>query len=276
MNNYNKTTTDSKKNKSAAKKLSLLMIPGLIFGMLFGFLISVFEDSLFSLDAYALWEGFNKISFYATPVVYLVIFLTVVAVCLSLIKKARKIFEQWDGEDEETISRSEKLLSLSSSVNTVSVIVLYFVFGLWGCSLKFSITNSNEMWLVIVGAFLLLIIISIVSFALISSSVIELAKKINPEKKGDALDVKFQKEWIDSCDEAEKMNIYKAGFKAYNVANYVCTALWVLIALPGMTFDIGVLPLIIVTVIWLTLTLTYLITAYKLENKTKQKGKNNE
>ncbi|MGN0558086.1 MAG: DUF3169 family protein [Acutalibacteraceae bacterium] len=275
MNN-NKVTADRKKNKTAAKKLSLLMIPGLIIGMLLGFLISVFEDSLFSLDAYALWEGFNKISFYATPVVYLVIFLTVVAVCLSLIKKARKIFEQWDGEDEETISRSEKLLSLSSSVNTVSVIVLYFVFGLWGCSLKFVISKGDIMSLVICGAFLLLIIISIVSFALISRSVIELAKKINPEKKGDALDVKFQKEWIDSCDEAEKMNIYKAGFKAYNVANYVCTVLWVLIALPGMTFDIGVLPLIIVTTIWLTLTLTYLITGYKLENKTKQKGKNNE
>lgn len=275
MNN-NKTAPNSKKNKSAAKKLALIMIPSVLIGMLFGFLVSFFEDTLFSLDSYALWEGFNRISFYATPVVYLVIFLIVVFVCLCLKLKAKKIFEQWDGEDEETISRSEKLLSLSASVNTVSLIIMYFMFGLWGCSLKFSIANSNEMWLVIVGAFLLLILISIVSFALISRSLVELAKKINPEKKGDALDMKFQKQWIESCDEAEKMNIYKAGFNAYNVANYVCTALWVVIAFAGMAFDIGILPLIIVTAIWLTLTLTYLITAYRLENKTKQKGKNNE
>ena len=42
-------------------------------------------------------------------------------------------------------------------------------------------------------------------------------QKKDPMKHGDAADLRFQKEWIRSCDEVEKRVIYEASYKAYTV-----------------------------------------------------------
>ena len=48
-----------------------------------------------------------------------------------------------------------------------------------------------------------------------SRFIVELEKKLNPEKKGDVIETNFSKKWEDSCDEAQKMIIYEAGYRAY-------------------------------------------------------------
>ena len=40
-----------------------------------------------------------------------------------------------------------------------------------------------------------------------------------PEKKGNVFDVKFQKDWYESCDELEKLQIGNACYKTFKCIN---------------------------------------------------------
>ena len=85
----------------------------------------------------------------------------------------------------------------------------------------------------------------------IQQKCVDAAKQTNPEKKGSIYDMKFQKKWMDSCDEAEKLVIGKCAFKAYAATNMVCTVLAIVLALGALMFDIGFLPSFVVCLVWL-------------------------
>lgn len=44
---------------------------------------------------------------------------------------------------------------------------------------------------------------------------VRVIQKIYPDKKGDPTSLKFPKQWLESCDEAEKECIYQASYKGY-------------------------------------------------------------
>ena len=44
---------------------------------------------------------------------------------------------------------------------------------------------------------------------------IKLVQRIYPDKKGDPTSINFQEQWLASCDEAEKEEIYEASYKTY-------------------------------------------------------------
>ena len=77
------------------------------------------------------------------------------------------------------------------------------------------------------------------------------AKKTNPEKTVSVYDTKFQKKWMDSCDEAEKIMIGKCAFKAYSATNTVCYALAIVLAVCALVFETGFLPSLVVCLIWI-------------------------
>ena len=74
---------------------------------------------------------------------------------------------------------------------------------------------------------------------------------MNPEKTASVYDTKFQKKWMDSCDEAEKIMIGKCAFKAYAATNTVCTVLSIVLAVCALVFGIGFLPSLAVCLIWI-------------------------
>lgn len=264
--NENKNKT-KKKNSSAAAKLIKVLVPSILIGAVLGFLIGYYQEMVADVDMTAFWDSFNTASYYAMPAVYAVVFIAIIALCLHFISKAKKIIANWDGEDEDTIDKAEKSLSISLSIGSIGNLVTYFMFGLWAYFMSNAAIEWDAKTLVISLAFLLLFLVSLIVSVLIQRTAVELTKKVNPEKKGDLLDFKFAKEWENSCDEAEKLTIYKSGYLAYKVTNYVCIGLWLICVLGEMSFGFGITPLLFVTAIWLSLTLTYLITAYKLENK---------
>ena len=86
---------------------------------------------------------------------------------------------------------------------------------------------------------------------IIQQKCVDAAKKMNPEKTASVYDTKFQKKWMDSCDEAEKIMIGKCAFKAYSATNTVCSALAIVLAVCALVFEIGFLPSLVVCIIWI-------------------------
>lgn len=85
---------------------------------------------------------------------------------------------------------------------------------------------------------------------IIQQKCVDTAKQTNPEKKASVYDMRFQKKWMEDCDEAEKIMIGKCAFKAYSATNVVCTVLAIVLAVCALLFDIGFLPSLMVCLVW--------------------------
>ena len=103
---------------------------------------------------------------------------------------------------------------------------------------------------------------------LFQKQVVDLLKTINPEKHGSIFDFNFNKKWIASCDEAQQLLIYKAAYKAFRIGIYTCLALWLLLFLANMAFDVGLLPIACVSLIWLIITIAYYVESRHLQAGT--------
>ena len=113
-------------------------------------------------------------------------------------------------------------------------------------------------------------LIGIVSFfaimieaILFQQKCVDTTKQMNPEKKASVYDMRFQKKWIDDCDEAEKIMIGKCAFKAYAATNTVCSILSIVLAVCALVFGIGFLPSLVVCLIWIVNQSVYCKEALK-------------
>ena len=114
-------------------------------------------------------------------------------------------------------------------------------------------------------------ILCIFSSTLLQKKVINFEREINPILKGSIYDAKFSKKWIDSCDEALKLGIYKSAYKAYKSVNFTCILLWLFCIIGSTFWDFGIAPIAIVTIIWLVQSTTYYIETIRVSKSKNTK-----
>ena len=85
-----------------------------------------------------------------------------------------------------------------------------------------------------------------------------------PEKQADPTSLKFQKLWLESCDEAEKEMIYQSAYKSYIRVGQCVPVLLLVTMLGQLFFNTGVMAILVVAVIWLVATVTYVRSCVKL------------
>lgn len=164
--------------------------------------------------------------------------------------RAKKMFSAWDGEDEALADRIELMLSNAMLLSSL-ITPLQFLF------LSASVVYSHML---IVAAEMLFVV---VLTSMLNRRVIDLIRRMNPEKNGSFYDMKFHKKWIDSCDENEQKQIGSAAFTSYRVTSYTCLILFCVLLLGNVIFHIGLLPTFIVAVIFSVMVISYNIACRK-------------
>ncbi|MDO4312115.1 MAG: DUF3169 family protein [Eubacteriales bacterium] len=94
---------------------------------------------------------------------------------------------------------------------------------------------------------------------------IRTVQKAYPEKKGDPASRKFYQEWLNSCDEAEREMIYQSAYKSYIRINKCIPILLVVAMLGHLYFNTGLMAIIMVSVIWLIVMVSYLRSCVKMK-----------
>lgn len=158
--------------------------------------------------------------------------------------KAKKELKAWDGEDEEQIDKAETKLSAFVLISNIMLITEYILLPIWFHTMLILDFGKGKglFWTEIL---MLVTFFAVMIYTLVMQrAAVELEKKVNPEKKGELLDPKFQKDWEGSCDEAEMLISYKACYKGYKVGNNVCTTLWLVSIFLDMALKIGYLALL--------------------------------
>jgi len=259
--NSNRVKEIKKEDKKAFKSFIIIMIISGIVGGLIGGMSVYFKDNL----SENLPDFIMSILGAITPFASLVLSLLVIITSSIVYKKLTKELKIWNESDEEDmIDKIEEKLSILL-LSSVNLIMGFFFFGV-GFALPSDYLDLNvdivKRILFFVG-----FVLCVASSILIQKKFVNLEKEINPMLKGSVYDVKFSEKWIDSCDEAIKMNIYKSSYKAYKAVTNTCLILWFVCILGLNVWDFGLMPLFIVTIIWLVQTVAYCLESIKSSKK---------
>lgn len=254
------TTTEQikKEDKKAIGPFLLLMIVSALFGAFAGYGMTHLKNS---------FEGENLVdAFHQTQLTladYAAIPTFIVCVLLSICgfvfyAYCKSFYKKHNIEDEVNLEKLDSLLSINLFVVSLTYCISWVLFGTGFYCIAMRELNGLSIILCLGG-----FIISLVCTLILQQKIINFAKEIYPEKRGSVYDLHFQKKWMNSCDEAELYNAYKASYTSYQATNLCCIVMLVILTLLGMEFPIGILPLMCVCIIWAVQIISYTLASLK-------------
>lgn len=217
------------------KKFVLLLIAGLLVGAFSGML---FEN----IGLTALGEGIKIFLIKNVFIIVLSVMIISILISYGFYRKSKIVIEK-GLESEDPIPT--KYTNISLMVRDISIFIIFGLGSMWGMAMGVyspeSWINLREMVILIASLIVYIILISVIfqrNYALI--------QKIEPNRKTDTLDFKFNKKFIEESDEMKKSEYYEKGYKGYQaiiLANFI-----MLVILGGLSYhtDVGILaPLLI-------------------------------
>lgn len=251
-----------KTDKQIAIKFVVILIFACVIGFVGGFgcviLADKFDGNVFN--------SFKEIMKILMPIIFVGSNIVVHIFCFAKYTKGKKLADNWDGWNEEVIDKAEEALGVAIIPENILLVCNFFMYGATLYFADFTIEGGlGNLVVAVIG--IITFIIGLFFSTFLQKLVVEAEKKINPEKRGNVLDMEFTKEWMSSCDEAQKKLIHEAGFKAYQAASAVCMVMSVVSTMGLMTFGTGLFPLVCVSIIWIALVVSYSVACVKLEHK---------
>ena len=238
-------------NRKALPKYLLILFVAAIFGGVLGFAAGwVGHDNISEVIATAVAGGLTAIA----PWALLVTSVVSLALILWLYCGAKALYTGWDGEEDDVMDRVDEKLNWALLLAAAQLVLDMFFFAV-----AQSAHNMTALWSV------LFFLVSIFLLVFAQQKIVDLTRKMNPEKKGSVYDTKFKKKWFESCDEAEQKQIGQAAYKAFNVVSTACPIMWAALLLLSYAFDIDLLmPVFTVCLIWLLLQVSYCLECIRL------------
>ena len=243
--------TVKKDNRKALPKYLLILFVAAIFGGVMGFAAGwVGHDNLSEVIATAVADGLTA----AAPWALLGTSVVSLALILWLYRAAKALFTGWDGEDEAVMDRADEKLNWALLLTAAQMVLDMFFFAV-----AQSAHNMTALWSV------LFFLVSIFLLVFAQQKIVDLTRRMNPEKQGSVYDTKFKKKWFESCDEAEQKQIGQAAYKAFNVVSTACPILWLALLVLSYAFNFELLmPTFIVCFIWLLMQVSYCLECIRL------------
>lgn len=246
---------EKSENRKALPKFFVTMALSLLGGGVLGFVIGC--SRIFGLEAAALAEGLSAALSAVTPWGIPATSLLTLGCCFLLYRSAAKQYAAWGGGDEDETSESIDVL-LSWMLLLSALQLLFNLFFLAAFCVYY--LDGEVSALAHVGVFLLSC--GLVIFA--QQKAVDLERRMNPEKHGSVYDTKFQKKWLDSCDESERRQMGEASRRAYMVTTRLCLGLWLVLVILSMVFEMSLLPVFVLLLVWGTMQVTYTLECIRL------------
>ncbi len=246
----------SQENRKALPKFILILIVAMLVGYFSGYMLASnhIEELRFSLAE--LGDVFSQ---QVAPLFMIVTVLVEVISFIAIYPRVNKNIVSWDQEDEEVANQIETRLSILMWISN-TCLILSFLFLAASCSGLFHSDLEETKFIMIIISFFGIGGASV----FIQQKCVDATKRMNPEKEGSVYDVNFQKKWMETSDEAEKIMVGKCAFKAFRVTNIVCLVLIILSIFFTMFFDTGLLATLFCVLIWLINQSVYIFETIRI------------
>ncbi len=243
-------------NRRALPKFILIVILSCLLGLVTGFFAARLGVEGLADGLRAFGRGFSR---WAAPWLLAACAVIEPAACLPQYFAAKRELAAWDGEDEAVSDRVDRRLSIVMWANGTLLICALFLIAA-----AYSAGFDQGPFLFFLG--LAGFVATMAEAIVIQQKLVDLSKRLSPEKQGSVYDLKFQKKWMDSCDEAEKLLIGRCAYKAYSAVSMTCLILWMIFTLTALFLGTGFLPVLAVCVIWVVAQSVYCWWAVKLSS----------
>ncbi len=258
MNNANIINKDENmrniqsENKKAFGTLAVILFVAMIGGGIAGVLFVRFHDNLKSVLVHGVDNIMRVISPYAITVCSVIL----LGAALLILQHCKRELARHE-DDDAVLDRVEYRISYPLALASVCMIIDFFF-------LPASMIYAGKSYYPTLFA-LISFIVSVACIMWIQQKAVDMEKQMNPEKKGSVYEMKFAEKWEESCDEAQRLNIYKSAYVSYQVTTKAFVGVWLVVVFGSLFFDTGILPVAVVTILWLIQTLSYCFAAMKLE-----------
>ena len=249
----NKQAKTPKTSRGVYIKFTLIMIASALTGALISIFLLGREDGLMQLAQQA-----GNCLTQAGPWL-LALGLVPCAVAHGLYLAGQKAAARAD-EDDDAFETANRRLSLSMAFS--AVVMPWMMLTICLALPSVDVLANNAFVVAVVP----LLLVEIAWSYGLQAVVVRAMQRLAPEKRGNVFDLRFQKDWYASCDEAERQRIGECGYHTYLTMTkiYPFTLLAALLAI--MYGGASVLWAVVLGGLWLTQTLSYLLRAYKLEH----------
>lgn len=233
---------NKKEDKKFLVKFLLILAGAFLVGIAAGTAIAFLEDvtELPALISSAVLNAMVAIA----PYVSVVFVLIMGSVLLFTRRRVSAMANAWDGEDEAEYDKMDAILGNVMGALGVCMVIVYFFFAI-----GFEDIVDRSVFADCCYFFGFIAALAVVMLG--QSSLVKLTKELNPEKRGSVYDMNFVDKWEDSCDEAEKILIYKSAFKTYTKMSNLYVTLWIFCVFGNAVFHFGFMPVTMVSVLWL-------------------------
>lgn len=239
-------------NKKTILRMIVLMVIGGIIGIIFSLgLLKLNQPAYISIAAQA-----GHFIVKNSLAIYIGLFLCLFLPAVYHFQKAKRNFNQVtdmaDDKDDAYEKAGEKSFNLSMLFNGVYLILNMMLFGM-----TFDKTRGDFF-----------VIIFLVMFGAICASVLEIIaikyiQKNDNRLKGEPTSFRFHQDFLESCDEAEKLKIYKCGYNAFQLSKNVTLGFIVFTILSNLILNTGIFPIFISCMIMLIQVTSYSYYALK-------------
>lgn len=169
-------------------------------------------------------------------------------------KKLAVLLEKAEDEEADFLEyKMEKAGSVGIIGNQIAIVAEIILVALWYSD--FSRNPGNKESFALVGAVFLISGCFYQGFWQVRY--VKLIQKMEPTKKGDPTSMKFQKQWLESCDEAEKTLIYQNSYRTYCFMSVLMPFLIVITMLGHLLYDTGLLAIFVVGFLWIAMVSAY-------------------
>lgn len=176
-----------------------------------------------------------------------------------VLHRFRKLGQELETAGDDEGDRIEYEMEKAGSLGTISSIsgmVIAMVLLSTGYSMEYIdyvATEGNRGLLMIFALF----IINCIYNGLWQVRYVKAIQKIYPNQKADPTSMKFQKQWLESCDEAEREQIYQASYQTYLCIHRLVSVLAMVSMLCHLIWNTGIMAVVMVGTVWIALTFTY-------------------
>ena len=155
--------------------------------------------------------------------------------------------------DDEVFPRVNLLLGQSMFLTNLSMVFIFVAMALsyaasWGVS-----------WSI------LLLLIQLVWVMAMQARIVSATKQLSPEKQGNIFDFKFQHDWYQSCDEAERQQIGQCSYRAFKITSMIYPIVLAVLAILSIIDLIAPASSLLEGLLWLVQQFDYNYTSLKLD-----------
>ena len=177
----------------------------------------------------------------------------------GLCRKAKRISD--DLENETAFEEANGLLDRAEILTSICTALSLTSFGVFSAQ----ILRSSQPQQALAGVAAFVVVMMLMVYWQVKA--VRIIKSLNPEKRGDPLEARFEKDWLGSCDEAERYVIYNASYKTFQVMRYALLLGWLMAVLGGLFLNAGGLPALLVGILYAVQVVAYQINCTRISKE---------